>query len=503
MHWSIRVSICNKDLQMKKYLACLLITLLLNALSCSNNSRLFSPNSSITSLADSSQSITNQQLLAYPVLSENPYLVLYNFEDQNELDDAAISNQSKESAKISWSGSPIATGSGALAINIRRPGNISTVIDPAIRNWSDFNLLLLAVFNQGSSSQMKLAFSDSDNRSAAISCYLEKNWNKLQVDLRKISSKINLSRVRKIEITLTASSSGTVIIDDLILTNALNMILGSLEGQPTVMYAYSTGPWFHIGCHTRYEIVIHHGKITSWFDLSQDPRKKQNLLPTDNQGLNFFQESDNLSQTSIPENSFLKSSQTLVESLSANRIKLTANLFFSNKSPSDQPDQTFTYLISPDGLITFEISSPKGLPPKISLDMPLNARLGFEPVIGKIHNQGISKPFSVDYILARRMAKNAGSDFLFTLDPSAASDDPIRASVKSNNDKSIIRLLLTKKILPNETSITGMMRIWPDNIDHIGNAEIYIRKYFQKNPSPDKSLPRSSSNEFNPSWKID
>jgi len=74
---------------------------------------------------------------------------------------------------------------------------------------------------------------------------------------------------------------------------------------------------------------------------------------------------------------------------------------------------------------------------------------------------------------------NAGADLLLAVKPWCKPDQAVHCKLEKVNKPQILKVLFTGEAEDGGNCIKGMMRVWPTTIDHLGNAEIYARKFLE------------------------
>ncbi len=480
---------------MKKIIFLFLLTIVAWC-GCGPQVRFFGPKpAEQTQMVPMIGTLSDQQLAAYPQLDENPYLVLKDFESPGQLDDFSLTRSGGplETSKIFYSGSPTATGTGALGVAFGPEGEYSLAFSTPVRRWKEYNLFLLSLFVNEDQVFCGLKISDAEGKMYKTSFLLRKSWNKLQVDLKSVGKSIDLSRVDKLIFSFNRIGDTKIYLDDLILVDYHKVLLGQVDGPPGTLFAFQNGKEIHLGSNRRFELVFSEGKMIGWYDLETDLGRINNLLGPSNPGLEIFQVADNNRLGRIPSDHELVNAHTSLAVKEDKQIALTVENYFGDV-PGDRPNQTFKYYIYPDGLILLEImaGSKTG---RLGIGLSVDPNQGFEAVVGKLRNPFGASQSRIEYCLFRRMGKRAGADLILMAKPWKADGLPVQCRLNGR------KAVLISDANMGENFIRGMIRLWPTNIDHIGNAEIHVRK-FMETPGPEIKSQPGSPQGWQPAWKM-
>ena len=184
--------------------------------------------------------IADQQFAAYPMLEENPYLVLNDFERAEQLQDFPLPNTDNAS-RIFFSTSPAATGTGALGLSFGAKHDHGLVFTTLIRQWKAYNLFLCAIYTNEAQQDCEIGITDAAGKSYRHRDLLTKGWNKVQVDLDAARAVIDLGCVNKVDFSFPGSGPGPFYLDDLILVDYHKTFLGVADGPPGTLYAVQDG----------------------------------------------------------------------------------------------------------------------------------------------------------------------------------------------------------------------------------------------------------------------
>jgi hypothetical protein len=468
---------------MNKYLLLIVLSVVvISSAGCGLPTRLFGPPSpEQTQLVPPVGTLSDQQLAAYPQLDENPYLVLADFESPAQVVDFCLSRSGGpiDPSNVFAGRSPTATGSGALGVSFGAEGKYTLTFTPLVRRWKEYNLLLLSMFSQEDQFTCGLGIMDTTGKMYKTTFLLRKSWNKLQVDLKSAGKGIDLNQVAKLVFTFNRIGNTRIFLDDLILVNYYKLLLGQVDGPAGRQFAFQNGKEIHVGSNRRFEVVFSEGKLTGWYDLETDggrpEGKDKNLLGPGSAGLEIFQIADNNRLERIPSDHELVNAHTCLTTRGNKSVILTVENYFGD-IPAERPNQTFTYQIFPDGLIHLEIRTGAKTN-RLGIGLALDPNQGFEAVVGKVRNPTAGSPNRIEYVLFRRVGKNAGADLVMMFKPWKLDFLPVQCRLKG------LQAVLVSDAMIGENSLHGMMRLWPTNIDHLGNAEIHVRTFLET-PGP-------------------
>jgi hypothetical protein len=441
-----------------------------------------------------------QQLLAYPMLEDNTYLTLKNFESADDLADFGLvraGGQDAGESKLLYSASPTATGTGALGISLGVLDDYTLIFDTPIRRWKDYNLLFCAIFIDETKASCEIELADGTGKSGKMPFLLTQGWNKLQIDLSDLAGKIDMNDVSRMKISFYQIGGTKVFIDDLILIDYHKSLVGHPDGAGGTRYAVREGKRIRVGACGRFEVVFNDGKLIGWYDLGSDRERTNNLLPAGSQGVEILQGMSDGNFEKIPMGDAMVSSRAQFTAIASGQMELKVENYFG--SHDGDADQQFVYHIFPDGLILVDITAQSETD-RLGLSLGVADDQGFDAVIGKMKNPAVKSETRVEYGLFRRMGKRAGADMLLAFQP-WESGGALQCKL-SRNQKGHggLRAIFTGDARIGQNVLHGMIRVWPANIDNLGNAEKYIREFLD--PLKPGCVQEKSATQWQPTWDL-
>ncbi len=439
--------------------------------------------------------LSEQQAAAYPMLSDNEYLTLSDFEDKSQINEFNLSRENGATgrSRIFYSSSPTATGIGAMGIFFGTRDNYTLSFDTPIGDFRGFNMLLCAMYLNDNRTDLRIELIDSGGKSFSQKYLLHKAWNKLEVDLGSAKNHLKLANVKEIKFHFTGAGNSTVFIDDILLVDYIKTLLGSIDGPEGKMFAVKDGKQFRIGAGRRFELVFSGGKIVGWYDLKTDSQRINNLAPAAGLGPVVYQNNLQL----IPPANTVVNVKTKISEAGQKHLRVRAELYFGKEIRKGHPDQEITYDIFSDGVVLLNYcTGSEGN--KLGMCLSVDRSQGFEFVKGKIHNPEGSRDSQLEYALFRRMGKRQGADLLFAVKP-LKSNLSVKCTLLKSQGGKVFHAVCVSKAEPGKNCIKAMMRLWPVDIDNIGKAEQYAREFFFNSPEPLNEIVKPV-NLWNPSF---
>jgi len=435
-----------------------------------------------------SGTLSDRQLAAYPMLDENAYLVLKDFESPAQLDDFTL-NRKNGRSRIFQSESSSATGTGSLGLSLDTVGDYTLAFTTPIQRWADYNLFLYAVFSNTDQSAV-IELKDTAGKSFLHKFQLhKKSWNKLDVDLGEAGEHIDLNCVNQVLFHFEKTGQTKLFLDDLILVDYRKQVRGLVDGPAGSLYSLIDGRQIRVGANGRFELVFYKNKLIAWYDLSTDRPRSNNLLDPSANGVEIV-------QIATLRNAHIQTALTGTDK--DQNVKITIMGEYPNGFPANQ---IVTYHIHPDGLILLSITQ-NSKSNQLGIGVTVNKNRGFDAVIGKIRNPaGNSADNRIEYAIFRRIGKRPGADLLIAFKPWKNENLPIRCQLRKNQGTQGMQAMFVSQANIGENSIQGMMRVWPPDIDHLGNAEIYVRKFLETNWPDFKGM--GSSEGWQPTYNLE
>lgn len=441
--------------------------------------------------------LCDQQLAAYPMLEESPYLVLNDFERADQLQDFALADPDDQS-RVFFTTTPAATGSGALGLSLGSEKDHRLVFRTLIRQWQDYNLFLSAIYSNGEEADCEIVIADAAGNAYRQSFGLAKGWNKLQLDLNAARKTVDLAKVGTVEFLFPASGPGAIYLDDLVLVDYHKTLVGVPQGPAGTLYAIQDGKQMRIGCHGRFELTFYRGRWTAWYDLAADRDRTRNLLGPEVSGLEVYQVTDHSRFDRLPRGKSFADVRTALTTSEGNRIDFRIEYFLA-ESRKEGPDHVVVYRIHPDGLILVGIETTSGTN-ELGIGVAVDGRQGFDAVIGKLRNPAPKSNSRIEYVLFRRVGAAAGADLLMAAKPWKNAVLPVQCRLRSAADPRMLQAVFTGEATTGTNTLHIMIRVWPADIDNLGNAEIHVRKFLEAN-TPDLK-PQTGTRTWQPIWSI-
>jgi len=449
-----------------------------------------------------------QQVAAYPLLEESEmFTVLCDFEtaDQVEYFELTRSSGALGEACIFDSGSPTGTGKGALGVRFTDRADYTLVFTPNIKRWVGNNLWEIAIYSQEDQVKCAIELTGGRDNNYARTYLLRRGWNKLQIDLTGAAGQIALSQVKRVTFTFEEIGESIVCLDDLILLQHAKPIVGTPDGPSGKLYAVRQGRRIRIGASKRFELVFFNGKIVEWYDLASDTKRINNLAPAGGLGPFLYELDAAGTRAAIPAADTVTSVHSQVSSRpGGTKVKLAAEVFFGAGQQSGRPaDQTFTYTISGDGTVDLRFHVGTAAK-KLAVEFAVAGDRGFDAKVGRIRNRLGPSGSTIEYGLLRRMGAKAGSDLLVVFRPWKAGYLPVGCRVPSSGGQVPLRIAIESEAEQGGNYLEGLMRIWPTDIDHLGNAERYVRDFVGESgrglAGPEY---RERGSSWSPTWPVE
>ena len=237
----------------------------------------------------------------------------------------------------------------------------------------------------------------------------------------------------------------------------------------------------------------------NWYDLSTDRGRKHNLLAAGRPGLESYRVIDRSRLERLPSETGLVNVHTTFDRGEGNRIEFRSEYYLGDPDKEGGPDLAVTYQIHPDGLILVQIATVAGTG-ELAIGVTVDGRQGFDAVIGKVRNPALRSNTRIEYVLFRRVGAAAGADLLVAVKPWKEANLGIQCQLRPARDPRTLQAILTGEAKTGANTIHAMMRVWPADIDNLGNAEIYVRKFLETS-SPELK-PQTGSDSWQPTWSI-
>ncbi len=210
---------------------------------------------------------------------------------------------------------------------------------------------------------------------------LRRGWNLLRFDLGEIRDVVAMDDVRQIRCSLSADPGQgavdwpvEVVLDDALLVDNRKELFGSREGTDGTLYVVEEGRSIYVGAARRFEIGFSNGQLVSWYDLSSDPVRLNNLAGRGVIGPSPIVVSDKyvadgelpllLTQAKPPGEQVAVSRQTLIEATDV-RVVVECQLGIGETGADRYPEgayQRLAYTIYPSGNVFVSVECATELP---------------------------------------------------------------------------------------------------------------------------------------------
>jgi hypothetical protein len=385
-----------------------------------------------------------------------------------------------------------------LGVSFRGSTDQALTYNTVIRRWGGYNLFLAAICSPADAVDCVLRMADQAGRTFRRDFVLHKGWNKVQLDLEAAGRAVDLNRMDKVTFSFRRSEPGEFCLDDLILVDFHKTLAGMPDGPVGTLYAVQDGKRIRIGTNGRFELGFYEGGWIAWYDLSTDPVRRRNLLAPRTPGLDLYQVINEGRMDRLPAGRGLVTVHTLLGVENPNCIDFAVEKYEGEPAAGREPDEALRFHIDADGLILVEaIGAARA--GELGLGVAVARGRGFDAVIGKMRSPSLRSSNRIEYVLFRRTGPKGGADLLMAVRPWKEETAAVRCRLRRGNDDAL-QAVFTGEAAAGPDTLHAMIRIWPPDIDHLGNAEIHVRKFLETN-GPEFKLP-SGSNPWQPNWSI-
>lgn len=350
------------------------------------------------------------------------------------------------------------------------------------RDWSTFQMLVMSVHVPRKTNALRIVVRGGGGASRAFveeRIPLRAGWNVVRLDCEQIGRSVDLTDVRQIEWSVASLREPTVVhIDDLVLVDNAETLLGSRDNSSGSLYVTHEGHRLHIGAVGRFELVFRRGLIAGWYDLQSDPARRQNLvgetmgpfpvlLPTDRPAtlsFNLFDHWSVLGETPTIRQSLLEASEA--------RAVVLGEWRWPAGEGADGPAITWRYTIYPSGRVFVRLVCPTQTATWRADDVGV--------VLLTTRGAGFDEP---DAIGGERFAlglfprsTGGASDLLVVVHQAGGGRFvPIRAAGQLDAG-----ILLTGSLIAQPAQQWALLlQVWPSDIDSRLSAEPIARDYAQ------------------------
>lgn len=321
--------------------------------------------------SDSAPTQTDRLMRTYPELASGRFAVIADFENPAHMElfqligvseDARCTLSSKHGRKT--------TGKNGLMFRAASPDDTIVINNRHAtawylkRDWTDYDLLMLAVDSPERSLALQLSLVSGTGervQSAGSSIRLERGWNVLRLDLADLGEHVALDDIQELQLSIEGLERATTLsIDDIILTSSRKTLLGNPQVGDGRLFAQRIGRRLTIGSAGRFDITFANGQIVRWHNLESDPYRLVNLVEGTTLGPTpvWLDVPDNRDAESM-FGRYVSIRPHIVE-LNPIRAVLTCEQRFMDDpslASDDRPFRRWTYTIYPTGQIYVSISS--------------------------------------------------------------------------------------------------------------------------------------------------
>lgn len=461
-------------------------------------------------LASPSQydSVFSQQALAYPQFSDaSDVLVLADFESADQLGRfvAHASSGSQQASSVAKSptfrtGSPTATGVGAMGVVIGPTGATTVSYRPVSSDWRPYNLLLAAVFVAHAGGSCVATIEPTSGTPLTKTISLDAGWNKLAIDLNDLSPAAR-GKVVTFELSFSGVAEDAVFIDDVILLQHERVVFGDPDGPTGTFYAVQEASRYRVGASRQFELVIVGDRIVAWYDLTTDRDRMNSLAGRGGLGPMLFEvdAAGALAPMASAREAAGAVRTTIVGEGSGATCRLTCHVFAQTTPlPSQPPVRSTTFAIAHDGRVKIEVLCPVAAK-KLAAEYRLNNDVGFDPIVGRVRNPLGPAPSRIGYALLRRVGGTAAtSDFLAAWRPWKDAAAAVTCELVASEQEIVVRFV--GEVNSGQAELEGLIRVWPGTIDTLADGERYVREFVNQASSiVGRSMPISSGETRSPS----
>lgn len=308
----------------------------------------------------------------YDELRGGRFVIIADFEDPAQMELFDVVNASGKTAvsRDARHGRP-ETGSACLAITAADADDaiiVSNREDASWylkRDWRAFDLLMASIHAPRGDLSLEVALSGGppNQRSTVYtSLPLNRGWNAVRLDLAELESRVPLDDIREIRFSFPGLAKATTLyLDDLLLTNFREDVLGNSQGTTGGLYVQRAGRRLNVGAGGRFELTFSNGQVSAWHNLAADPHRLRNLVAGTTLGPQPVR--SDAPPEGLADFSFLGKAvvarQRLVEA-SAVRVAIECIWSFADDPAATiegRPNQQWRYTIYPTGQVYVDVRS--------------------------------------------------------------------------------------------------------------------------------------------------
>lgn len=384
------------------------------------------------------------------------------------------------------------TGVGSLRMAFSSPDQQVVVADTPESEWAlhqdwvPYHLLLLSVYSPRDQGGFRFSVRSGTQTPLIYEhprIFLKTGWNRLRIDLAEIAEQIYLGDVREMRFWCDPLDSPIeLFLDDIILADNTHELLANASQGPGEFSVRSQGRRLVVTVAERFELVFSRGRIRQWFDLAADPERMHNLagggclgpLPVIIGPDDTVRAIDEGSQW-LALGSLAESFQRVVEATPMRVIIHGEWRFGSAESPigESSPHHRWAYSIYRGGEVYVECS---GYIPGLNVS-EVGMVFGCDGAAG-FARQGQSADADdpargIPYALFSQPPQAGSADLL------VVPSQPLALQALDNPQDSRLCVLYRVPLEADEFRFTGLMRVWPSDVDGPSQAGPMALSYTQ------------------------
>ena len=430
---------------------------------------------------------------AYPDLESGRFLVLADFEQPAQQTLFRISPGSLP-AQISTRRSRPETGAGALHFALAT-ANQRLLADNSqaqgwhlLNDWRGHSLLLMSLYCDQPCDRLAFGVRSgvaNPRRYELAGLRLEPGWNLLRIDLAELGEHVDLADIQQLTWRCTdLPQPGEFYLDDLILTNNQQDLLGSPDSTAPTLYTQRRGRRLHIGVPGRFELVFSRGTLLRWYDLNSDPQRTRQLAGPGGLGPHLLALSQQDGQPLIDPNDLsgwsalgpVVHAQSQLLELNPERIVLDAQWHYGSAQPdqpaapsTDAPRQRCVYTITRQGRVYIRLSGTvqhhQWQPDDVGLAVGLEPIAAFEPLLHPPDSPDRQDQLS----LALHTRRDPGhADLLFVVHQPRHA--PKLRQLVDEHGRHIGSLAFGSQPTDRQAQWAMMLALWPPDLDALTEA---------------------------------
>lgn len=426
----------------------------------------------------------DQLVTAYPEdLANREFEILADFEDPKQ---ASLfhrePDRAADGAVISTARAQQETGVGALKISLANSTQQVLAADSPEsqwalhQDWAPYQLLLMSVYSPRDQGGFRFSVQSGTNTPLVYEhprIFLKAGWNRLRIDLAEVAENVYLGDVRQLRFWCDPLDSPIeLFLDDLILADNTRELMTNADSAPGEFSVKTQGRRLVVTSAERFELVFSRGRIRQWFDLAADPQRMHNLAGDGNLGPSpvvvgpdgtvLVDEPMQWMNLGMLAESF----QGLVESSPLRVVVRGEWRFGSADKPISEasPHHTWVYSIYREGEVFVECSGvvPGLNTTSVGMVFGCDGAAGFEHRAGAPGQNDPAR--GIPYVLFSQKPQAGNADLL------VVPSKPLMLQGLENPQESRLCALYRLPIENDQFLFTGMMRVWPNDIDSPAQA---------------------------------